>query len=275
LKRRPREAARHYGRQLSGTALDLVDRARGRRDPLLPPRRLLSGDYSDFQRIGQRFLQYFVELAGLEPQHRVLDVGCGVGRMAVPLMGYLSDRGTYDGFDVVSREVEWCEREITPRRPSFRFRLVDVHNARYNPTGTVAPAEFEWPYPDASFDLVLASSVFTHLRPDAADRYLGEAARVLRPGGALFATYFLLDELTRGLAAAGRSHYSFTHGAGPAWSTDPAVFEAAVAYELDHIHARHDHHGIPIETLRRGEWSGAGDALTWQDVVVARTRLIT
>jgi len=145
-----------------------------------------------------------------------------------------------------------------------------VRNARYNPGGAIAAAEVDWPYADASFDFVLATSVFTHLRPDAADRYLGEAARVLVPGGALFATWFLLDELTRGLAAAGRSHYSFDHPDGPARSTDAQVFEAAVAYELDFVRAAHDRHGLPVETLRRGEWSGAPDALTWQDVVVGR-----
>ena len=258
------------GWRLSSVALDLVDRVRGRRDPLVPPRRLLTRDYSDFERIGRRFRDYFVELGGLEPGDRVLDVGCGVGRMAVPLIGYLSERGSYEGFDVVPREVEWCRRQITARRPDFRFRLVDVRNARYNPSGAIAATELDWPYPDASFDFVVATSVFTHLRPDAADRYLGEAARVLRPGGAVFGTWFLLDELTRGLAAAGRSHYSFENADGPAWSTGAEVFEDAVAYELDFVRAAHDRHGLPIETLRRGEWSGAPDPMTWQDVVVGR-----
>src|SRR5205085_890333 len=42
-----------------------------------------------------------VELAarGLEPDHRVLDVGCGLGPLAVGLAPYLA-AGRYDGFDV-------------------------------------------------------------------------------------------------------------------------------------------------------------------------------
>ena len=34
--------------------------------------------------IGERYLQSFVELAGLTPDEAVLEPGCGTGRMAEP-----------------------------------------------------------------------------------------------------------------------------------------------------------------------------------------------
>jgi SAM-dependent methyltransferase len=265
-------AGRHQARRLWGAAIDLAETATGRRKPLTPPRRLLTADYSEFDRIGAEFLRYFVELGGLEPGHRVLDVGCGVGRMAVPLTRYIAGGGAYEGFDVAAKEVAWCERNISARNPSFRFRHVDLHNARYHPAGRLRPAEFAWPYADASFDFALATSVFTHMRQAGADRYLAEIARVLRPGGRLFATYFALDDRARRLIAAGRSRYSFQHGEGPAWSDDPRVFESAVAYDLDFLRARHAEHGIPIEAFHRGGWSGAEPQLTWQDVTISLNR---
>jgi SAM-dependent methyltransferase len=211
-----------------------------------------------------------VELGGFESNERVLDVGCGVGRMAVPLTRYLTDRGANEGFDVVAKEVAWCQREISSRHPNFRFRLIELQNDRYNPRGRLTPAEFEWPYADDSFDFVFATSVFTHMRVPDTVRSLSEMGRVLRPGGRLLATYFALADQARRLISAGRSSFSFSHGDGPAWSEDATSFESAVAYDTDFIRHRHDENGVPVEAFHRGSWSGADDGLTWQDVVIAR-----
>ena len=50
-----------------------------------------------------QFLSSFIELCDLQPQHRILDVGCGIGKQAVPLTKYLGPTGSYEGFDVVER----------------------------------------------------------------------------------------------------------------------------------------------------------------------------
>ena len=261
---------RFHARRAAAAGADLLDALTRRRDPLAPPRRLLTDDYSEFERIGNEFLGHFVELGGLRPDHRVLDVGCGLGRMAVPLARYLSAAGSYEGFDVVEREIDWCRRAIGARHPNFGFRVLDVRNERYNPGGA-DPAATAWPYADSTFDFAIATSVFTHLRPDAAAAYVAEAGRVLRPGGTLFATFFLLDEVTRPLVAGGTSHFSFAHPAGPAAAEDPEDFEAAVAYDLDWLRERLGAAGLAVDELRHGYWSGVAEFLTWQDVVVARS----
>ena len=74
-------------------ARDALDWTLRRRHPLSPPRRLLHGIGSSPE-VGETFLRHFRELADLRPDERVLDVGCGVGRMAVPLAGYLRPAGT-------------------------------------------------------------------------------------------------------------------------------------------------------------------------------------
>jgi SAM-dependent methyltransferase len=269
--RRLAEAARFRARLVAATALDLVEAAAGRGDPLAPPRRLLGDDYSEFERIGEEFLGHFVELGGLEPDHRVLDIGCGLGRMAVPLTRYLSTAGSYEGFDVVEREIDWCRRAIGSRHPNFQFRVLDVRNERYNPGGRAEPRT--WPFADATFDFAFAASVFTHLRPADAAAYIAEAARVLRPGGALLATFFVLDDETRPRIERGESYFSFRAATdGPAAADDAASFEAAVAYDLGWVRERFEGAGLELTDLRHGYWSGTKEHLTWQDVIVVRRR---
>src|SRR5205085_6486747 len=65
-------------------------------DELLPPPALARSVGGEFRATGAEFLRYFIELGGLRPTEHVLDVGCGVGRMAVPLTGYLDAGGRYE-----------------------------------------------------------------------------------------------------------------------------------------------------------------------------------
>ena len=135
--------------------LDAYDRIVGRSDALTPPRRLIGfvggGDYRG---TGREFFRYFITLADLKPNERVLDIGSGNGRMATPLTWYLSSEGSYDGFDIVSEGVEWCSRHITPRFPNFRFKHADIFNAAYNRFGTMQAHEFRFPYGDEPLTLL-------------------------------------------------------------------------------------------------------------------------
>src|SRR6516162_4477530 len=109
-------------------------------DELVPPEELYYKGDGDFAWVGNEFLGFFRELGKLQPHEKVLDVGCGVGRMAVPLTGYLNAQGSYDGFDIAKPGIDWCRDKITPRFPNFRFHLVDLYNKFYNPRGTMQPS---------------------------------------------------------------------------------------------------------------------------------------
>ena len=131
-------------------------------------------------------------LSNLSESDRVLDVGCGVGRTAVWLSQHLTS-GSYEGFDINPDSIAWCQKEITSRHPNFRFAHIDLYNAAYNPEGKLRAEDLSFPYPDEEFDLVFLFSVFTHLQTDDSERYLAEISRVLRPGGRVHATFFLLN----------------------------------------------------------------------------------
>lgn len=259
---------------LKATVLDFLDTLAGRRDPLVPPRRLMFDGPptpEEFRSNGREFLRHYIELCGLRPDERILDVGSGVGRKSVPLLDYLSDAGAYDGFDIVERGVEWCRQAISARRPNFRFRRVDVHNRLYNPGGRISPLEFVFPYDDASFDLVTAGSVFTHMLPPEVERYLGQIARVLKPGGRCLITWFLSNEESDRMMALPASTYAFpTRGEGYRCQ-EAAMPEAAVCHVESAAKAAYDRHGLRIvEPIHYGAWCGRPAGRTFQDMVVAR-----
>jgi SAM-dependent methyltransferase len=245
-------------------AADVADRALGRSDRLTPPRRYLDfvGD-SDFAATGEEFLSHFRSLAGLQPTDRVLDIGCGIGRMARVLAAELRPPGSYDGFDIVEPGINWCRRHYRGTQAPFRFEHADLHNTQYNPGGRGSAAEYRFPYGDATFDFAIATSVFTHLLADAADRYLAEAGRVLRPGGRLFATFFLLE-------GGGGPGAAFAFGGdGPGAVADPEVPEAAVAYPEAWLRERLAAHGLRLrEPVHPGSWRGT-PGVSFQDIVVA------
>lgn len=249
-------------------ALDGVDVLRGRRQELIPPRYLNYAGFRGFREAGQEHLRYFKEFCGLQPHHRVLDLGCGIGRMAVPLTGYLTT-GSYEGLDIVPSGIRWCQNHITPRYPRFKFQLADIHNQQYNPRGRFKPAEYRFPFPDADFDLVFLVSVFSHLLPNDMDHYISEISRILRPGGKCLITMFLLDEEARQGVAAGKSALQFVYELQGCWTTDPVTPETAVAYDASAIAPTFKRHSLHTDPIHLGGWSGRSQHFTYADIVTA------
>jgi SAM-dependent methyltransferase len=236
---------------------------------LVAPRSLSFVGRSDFEQTGREFLDHFVSLGGLKPEDRVLDVGCGIGRMAIPMTGYLKD-GSYEGFDVGKEMINWCRRRITPRHPRFHFRWAPIYNRKYNPFGTISALEFRFPYEDDSFDFVLATSLFTHLTRYEAAHYLSEIGRVLRPGGTAFLTFFLLTLEAEGEVTAGRAAFDFKHEVNGSVTINPRQPEEAVAFRLSNIEAMLADAGLEIrQPIHRGSWANVPDVSSLQDIVVA------
>jgi SAM-dependent methyltransferase len=257
---------------LSERATELL----GRSDPLLPPTSLMfvGGSRRDFRKLGEKWLATFVRVGGLKPSDNVLDVGCGVGRMAVALSGYL-DLGTkYRGFDIVPQGIAWCQQAISPRFPTFEFRHADIYNQEYNPGGRLRASEFVFPYPDESFEFVFLTSVFTHMLPADVKHYMAEIHRVLRPGGRCLVTWFILDSTAGARVAAGQTAplRRFTKDLGGYWVVEGQTPEAAVAYAESDVRRAYRDAGLTIrEPIVYGAWSGRADSTSnhSQDIVVA------
>lgn len=169
-----------------------------RLQPEIPPRHLrqhISPLWLDFKATGRDQLEFCIELAGLQPTDRVLDVACGCGRFSLPLTGYLAASGSYEGLDVFTKVVEWCRDHITVKHPNFRFTIADVATP-WSLDGTYTSDTYRFPYEAQEFDFVYAGSVLTHVTEDGARNYLRQVAAVLKPGGRFVCTWLLFNSET-------------------------------------------------------------------------------
>jgi SAM-dependent methyltransferase len=110
------------------------------------------------------------------PADRVLDVGCGGGRHSFTMLR--------KGADVVA--LDYSMSEVESVMATFRV----MYEAGETPSDTHAIAvrgdAYNLPFPDESFDVIVAAEVLEHLHDD--ERAFAELYRVLKPGGRIAVT---------------------------------------------------------------------------------------
>ena len=121
----------------------------------------------------------------LAVQDRVLDFGCGAGRIAIKMLMQKVRPNRFVGVDVSQKMIEWCRQNLSVYDSNFTFYHHDVFSPVYAPDNShndIAPLPAE----DAAFSLLVSHSVFSHLYEFQARHYLSELARVLEPGGLIY-----------------------------------------------------------------------------------------
>ena len=135
-------------------------------DPLV---KLLGGDTA------RRIL---LDQATVRPGHRVLDIGCGTGTLAM-LIKRLHPDVDVVGLDPDPKALTRAKRKAERSAVSIRLDQGFSH---------------ELPYPEASFDRVFSTFMFHHLMVDDREKTLYEVRRVLTPGGSLHMLDFVGTE---------------------------------------------------------------------------------
>jgi SAM-dependent methyltransferase len=153
---------------------------------------LTGGGIDTFEVIARHHLAALRKYISLQPDDHVLEIGCGIGRDAIPLTKILSAEAKYYGIDIIGASIEFCQRNITARYPNFEFFHFDVDDKLHNPAGVRQMTEYRLPVQDQSLDKVFGWSVFTHMWERDIRHYLNEFHRVLKPGGQALLTCFVL-----------------------------------------------------------------------------------
>ncbi len=173
----------------------MLRRGRQRDTLVLPPGRYRMGgehfkDDTAFIATSVRDVKRLQDYAGLTKDSRLLDWGCGAGRLAVGVKVHLDGIADYHGVDVQPELIEWASANLGA--PNYRFTCVDVSNERYNPDGS---PERTLAASSGTVDVFYAYSVFSHMNDDDTPAYLRLIADALVPTGRAFVTCFVEEDV--------------------------------------------------------------------------------
>lgn len=229
------------------------------------------GMTKQFRESGKETFYHMNRLCNLQPDYHILDVGCQLGRLAIPLSKFLNKDGRYEGIDIIREAIDWCDDNVTQKFPNFHFRWADVFNGYYNPKGKFQPYEYKLPYNDNSFDLVIAYSVFTHMLRKETEHYFSEISRVMKKGGKCWLTFTILDVESLKQIQLKKTLADFNYEFDGYRSTSIDNPEASIAWNENIIRDICKKNSLKIiEPIYPGHWRGISlTNMFWQDVVIA------
>ncbi|MCF6151997.1 MAG: class I SAM-dependent methyltransferase [Candidatus Kuenenia stuttgartiensis] len=237
-----------------------------------PPRHIRSivggPSIREYASVGMEFTIYLKLLCSLKPYHHVLEIGCGCGRIAQNLIDYI-DEGSYEGIDVNKKVIQYAKK-IEQEHRKFKFHHINVYSGSYNSESNVMPSDFRFPYRDNNFDIVFASSVFTHMTPPGLRNYICEIYRVLKPNGILMSTFHLTKDLTQLVTnyvdvrpdSVDSKYYKVA---------DVNIPEINVAYDENYILNLFKNDNLSlIGAPYFGKWNNRENHLSWQDILLLK-----
>lgn len=233
-----------------------------------------TGRLDRFRWVSDEHIAHLDRYAGLGEARHIVEIGCGVGRDAIPLTKRLGEDDSYLGIDIIKPSIDWARDNISTAHQGFRFVHFDVSDKQHNPGGKSAMEAYSIPTEDAGTDLIFLYSVFTHMFPDDVQHYLDEFARILRPGGRVLASMFTMDRNLiphlKSIGGGGLRALTFAHEVEEGFfHNDPAVVPGATAYSLARIADMAAMSGLYPQTFVRGSWRRDGhNEVVGQDLVV-------
>ena len=234
---------------------------------------LTGGGVDTFEAISEVHMSQIHKWLTPATDSKFLEIGCGIGRDAIPLSNYLSIEGSYLGVDIVGESIAWCKDNISKQHSNFEFVHYDVRDQLHNPEGKTLTSDIRLPLQHKSIDHVILWSVFTHMFPSDVIHYLKEFRRVMKRDAQVFATCFIYnDEILESARNTNLTpfnlRFEFEMADGIRFN-DPVYPVGAVAYSQSYFEDMIRNSGLKLLHQLNGSWSGYYDEpQDGQDVMI-------
>ncbi|NNM70875.1 class I SAM-dependent methyltransferase [Enterovirga aerilata] len=205
---------------------------------------------------------------------RLLDFGCGAGRVMLSGLRQAPHIKSFVGFDIMEDAIAFFRENIAPDKRT-RFELIEGNNDHYDRfvgNSVRKTRDHLRETYGGFFDGAFAFSVFTHVDRDDIGGLLQFVANLLRPGGIFVFTAFILNPYSRKRIRDNSALFKFEF---PDFSEDKQVFVgdsrdrlAFIAFDQFLFDSAIVDAGLIPRHIEFGSWRGDNQAGTLQDVIV-------
>ena len=232
-----------------------------KQDRLIPPKGKANVGRGDFKSFGDKFCKDIINTCKVTQNNKILDVGCGIGRIARPFAKFLSSDGYYCGFDILKSDIEWCKKQYADYK-NFNFNSFPIINDLYLSQAQCEAKDFNFPFKEKSFDLVILISVFTHMQAAAVKNYFYQISKVLKSGGKIYGSFFLTES--------DKSYSLFPYSHDKFCLHNTKVKNANVAYDKEYIYNIAKSFELEVMSERMGWWNNGNidGCFDFQDIVI-------
>lgn len=233
---------------------------------------LTGGGIDTWDVISKGHMDEYSKYSPINPEHSVVEIGCGIGRDAIQLTKHLTSQGKYIGIDIIEPSINWCQNNISPKFPNFEFHYFDINSQIHNPSGKSKTTQFTLPIRSGTIDRIILQSVFTHMFEDDIVHYLKEFRRVLKPSGKVFASFFIIDPTSLKLAKKTKSNLNFRYKLNShCYINDEKYPEGAVGYTKRGLNQMLNESRMLLDQpIHYGFWCGRQDTIDGQDIVIMK-----
>jgi len=197
-----------------------------------------------------------------------MDIGCGIGRMAVPFTRFLNERGSYEGLYFAKSGIDWCNKHISAQYPNIHFQFTGLDNRHNNKAVMTDAGNFVFPYDDDKFDFVFSTMVFTQLMPNELEHLFQEISRVMKPEATCLMSFYIVNCESEDLMIRQPTPVNFPVNKGFYRLSSSQVANFNVAYDEEWLLEKLEHSGFKMETIKYGQWCGRGSYLDYQDLLI-------
>ena len=224
-------------------------------------------------------LPFLIDL-GLRKDSILFDYGCGLGRLAYAASKYLGENGSYIGYEPNARALSFL-KEAYGKRVNFKFYgdalateedYIAVKFGQERVGGKKSLDILPQNYVDRIVDIQYSSSVVTHMWMDAISQLFENLNCIVKPDGLCVNTWLIVDDFARYVLNCGLADRILPYRKNGAYTNSIKNPLMCVAYDLADVVAAYEKAGHEIVKILWGTWSGRGNGVHYQDIVISRPR---